>query len=100
VKVGVSRGSHSGGIGLGVGLAEGRAVGSDLASIGSTINNVRKGKEDVSILLKIISETKIKQHHRSSYLQSIPKDRLSQCLALLLRSHRLYTIEQQVPAEF
>ena len=38
--------SHSGGIGLGVGLAEGRAVGRDLANIGPIINyKTRKDKE-------------------------------------------------------
>ena len=37
--------SHSGGIGLGVVLAEGRAVGRDLANIGPTINKTRKDKE-------------------------------------------------------
>ena len=37
--------SHSGGIGLGVGLAEGRAIGRDLANIGPIINKVRKDKE-------------------------------------------------------
>ena len=37
--------SHSGGIGLGVGLAEGRAIGRDLANIGPSINKARKDKE-------------------------------------------------------
>ena len=37
--------SHSGGIGLGVGPAEGRAIGRDLANIGLTINKARKDKE-------------------------------------------------------
>ena len=37
--------SHSGGIGLGVGLVEGRAIGRDLANIGPTINKARKDKE-------------------------------------------------------
>jgi hypothetical protein len=38
--------NHSGGIGLGVGLAEGRAIGRDLANIGPTINyKARKDKE-------------------------------------------------------
>ena len=37
--------SHSGGIGLGVGLAEGRAIGRDLVNIGTTINKAKKVKE-------------------------------------------------------
>ena len=37
--------SHSGGTGLGVGLAEVRVIGRDLANIGPTINKARKDKE-------------------------------------------------------
>ena len=37
--------SHSGGIGLGVVLEEGRAIGRDLANIGPTVNKARKDKE-------------------------------------------------------
>jgi hypothetical protein len=37
--------SHSSGIGLGVELAEGRAVGRDLANAGPTVSKARKDKE-------------------------------------------------------
>ena len=37
--------SHSGGIGLGVGLTEGRAIGRDLANIGPTVSKARKDKD-------------------------------------------------------
>ena len=53
-----------------VGLAEGRTIGrlGDLANIGPTTKKNKKRKDDVSILLKFFSETKITQHHRSGYL--------------------------------
>jgi hypothetical protein len=39
-----------------------------IASNGPVIDKAKKDKEDVSILLNFVSETKIMQHHRSSHL--------------------------------
>ena len=86
--------SASGKFVIGVGLGEGRVI---VVSTGSTIKKARKireRKEDISILfLKFVSESKIIQHHRLNHSKRIGfrNARLS---------YRLYTIAQQVPAEF
>ena len=97
---------HSGGIGLGVGLAEGRAIGRDLVNVGPTVTKTKKdkdkkGRREYSLPYGFVSETKTAQLHHSSYLYLTPKDRPSHCSAHLLPSHRPCTIaQQQVPAGF